>query len=98
MRSRDADVLDARATHPEQAVPNANDDLCDDLGPAVLTKKVVHVGDGARVRVLYRNDRGVGLVRLERREDLGEGAPRGRPAARDHGSAAGFGEAAAGPW
>src|SRR2546423_4940922 len=57
-------------------MPHANDGLRHDLGSAVLAEEVVDVRDGARVRVLDRHDGGVGLVCVERREDLGERAAR----------------------
>jgi len=64
-------------------VPNANDDLGDDLGPGVLAQEVVYVRDRPGVGVLHGHDGRVDLVCLERGEHLGERAARLKARARE---------------
>jgi hypothetical protein len=74
MGPRDPDVRERRARDGEQAVAHAHDGLGHDTDALMVPQEVVHVSDRARVRVLDRDDRGVDLGVLERREDLRERA------------------------
>ena len=72
MRADDADVVDRRARARNEAVANREQRLALDREPGV-EEQVVRLCDGARDGALDREHAALGLPRLDRSDDGGEG-------------------------